>query len=428
MLSRRLLTLLLPLSLSAVAGAQQAAPAVNIQVVTDRPDALYAPQEHATFRIRVKQGDTKLAGATAAVELTNDGFKSLGPTRTVTLDAEGQATVSGTLPEPGFLQCRVTVKNGEQTASALGGAGFQPEKIVPAAKLPEDFDAFWDAGKKELAAVPLDVRLTPDNRSTAEVEIQKISLANVRGSRVYGWLSVPKKQGPHPALLVVPGAGVSPQGPASLYARMGAITLNISVHDMEVDLPAAAYTEAQNGALKAYPHQGKTDREKFYYRRVVLGCIRALDYLAGRPDWNRKHLVVAGSSQGGALSLITAGVDPRVTALSANVPAMCDHAGYTIGRVSGWPQLGEQGKAADLEAVTRTSAYYDAVNFARKFKGPALVSAGFIDRTCSPTSVYAAYNVLRGPKEMMNFPLMGHAVDPRFSARQEAFLKEHWSK
>lgn len=426
---RAFLGLLLPLSLSAGAGAQQANPAFEIQIAAERPNALYAPRENATFRILARQGEAKLAGATATVEWTNDGFKSLGPAQTVTLDAEGQATVTGTLPEPGFLQCRVTVKQGEQTASALGGAGFEPEKIVPAAKLPEDFDAFWEAGKKELAAVPIDARLAPpDGRSNAEVEIRKISLANVRGSRVYGWLNVPKQAGPHPAVLVVPGAGVSPQGPAALYARMGAITLNISVHDMDVDLPAAAYTEAQNGVLRAYPHQGKTDREKFYYRRVILGCVRALDYLASRPDWDRKHLAVIGSSQGGALSLITAGVDSRVTALSANVPAMCDHTGYTLGRVSGWPQLGEQGKAADLEAITRVSAYYDAVNFARKFRGPALVSAGFIDRTCSPTSVYAAFNVLRGPKEMLNFPQMGHAVDPRFSARQEAFLKEHWGK
>jgi cephalosporin-C deacetylase-like acetyl esterase len=196
---------------------------------------------------------------------------------------------------------------------------------------------------------------------------------------------------------------------------------------MDVDLPAAAYAEANAGALKGYPHQGKTDRDKFYYRRVVLGCVRALDYLTSRPDWDSRHLAVVGSSQGGALSLITGGVDRRVTAICANVPAMCDHTGYTIGRVSGWPQLGEQGNAAEKDAVTRTSAYYDAVNFARAFRGPALVGVGFIDRTCPPTSVYAAYNSLRGTKEIVTSPLMGHAVDPRFTRRQEAFLQEQWA-
>ncbi|MDF1740542.1 MAG: acetylxylan esterase [Verrucomicrobiales bacterium] len=50
---------------------------------------------------------------------------------------------------------------------------------------------------------------------------------------------------------------------------------------------------------------------------------------------------------------------------------------------------------------------------------------GFIDRTCPPTSVYAAYNVLKGNKEMINEPKMGHA---RPKPVEEAFwnaLKAH---
>jgi len=419
---------LLLLSLSAVVSAQQPASNLELTLRTDRAEALYAPNEPAEFLIQVRQGGSRLVGGTVSVELSNDGFKPLEPPRTLILDAQGRTSLSSTLAGPGFLQCRVTVKNGDRSASGLVAAGFIPEKIVPAAKLPADFDTFWSEGRQELAGIPLDAKLTPVERpNEPEVSVYKINLANVRQTRVYGWLSVPKRRGPHPAVLVVPGAGVSAQGPATQFARLGALSLNISVHNMDVDLPAAAYTEASAGALKGYPHQGKTDREKFYYRRVVLGCVRALDYLTSRPDWDSRHLAVVGSSQGGALSLITGGLDRRVTALSANVPAMCDHTGYTLGRVSGWPQLGEQGTAAELDAVTQTSTYYDAVNFARSFRGPALVGVGFIDRTCPPTSVYAAYNVLRGTKEIVTSPLMGHAVDPRFTRRQEAFLQEHWS-
>ena len=419
---------LLLLSISAVAGAQQPASPLELTLRTDRPEALYAPNEPAEFLIQVRQGGTRLASGSVSVELSNDGFKPVGPARSIPLDDQGRASLSSTLPDPGFLQCRVTVKSGEKSVSGFVAAGFSPEKIVPAAKLPGDFDSFWNNAMGELAGIPLDAKLTPVERpNEPDISSYKINLANVNQSRVYGWLSVPKKRGAHPAVLVVPGAGVYAQGPATQYARLGALTLSISVHDLDVDLPAAAYAEANAGALKGYPHQGKTDRDKFYYRRVVLGCVRALDYLTSRPDWDSQHLAVVGSSQGGALSLITGGVDRRVTAICANVPAMCDHTGYTLGRVSGWPQLGEQGNAAQKDAVTRTSAYYDAVNFARGFRGPALVGVGFIDRTCPPTSVYAAYNVLRGPKEIVTSPLMGHAVDPRFTRRQEAFLQEHWA-
>lgn len=429
MTRRLLLFLFAAAALAGAAQARQAAGALTLTARTDRPTALYAPGEVATFQVEVRRGEAPLAGGTVAAELTNDGFTPVGPARTLTLDAAGRASCTGTLAAPGFLQCRFIVREAERTASALAGAGFEPEKIRPAAQLPEDFDAFWAAQKRELAGVPVDARLTPSERHRdPEVEVFKLSLANVGGARVYGWLCVPKKTGLLPAVLSVPGAGVGPSGPALALARLGALTVNISVHDMDVDLPPAAYTAAQEGPLKAYPHQGKTDREQFYYRRVVLGCVRALDYLTGRPEWDRRHLAVVGASQGGALSLITGGVDPRVTAFSAHVPAMCDHAGYTIGRVSGWPQLGEQGRAAEKEAITRTSAYYDAVNFARRFRGTALVGVGFIDRTCPPTTVYAAYNSLVGTKEIVPLPLLGHAVDPRYTARQETFLREHWAR
>ena len=42
-----------------------------------------------------------------------------------------------------------------------------------------------------------------------------------------------------------------------------------------------------------------------------------------------------------------------------------------------------------------------------------------VDATCPPSSCYAAFNALRGPKEMINEPLMSHAAPPHI---QEAFL------
>ncbi len=47
------------------------------------------------------------------------------------------------------------------------------------------------------------------------------------------------------------------------------------------------------------------------------------------------------------------------------------------------------------------------------------LSVGFVDATCPPSSCYAAFNALRGPKEMLNEPLMSHAASPHI---QEAFL------
>jgi cephalosporin-C deacetylase-like acetyl esterase len=52
------------------------------------------------------------------------------------------------------------------------------------------------------------------------------------------------------------------------------------------------------------------------------------------------------------------------------------------------------------------------MNFATRSKAGAFVSVGFIDTTCPPTSVYAAYNALPGPKEIFNDPPSIHAISP----------------
>ena len=137
------------------------------------------------------------------------------------------------------------------------------------------------------------------------------------------------------------------------------------------------------------------------------------------PEWDRKHMVIDGSSQGGGSALILSGLNKNITALAANVPALCDHGGVKTGRSSGWPRLDRQ-KNADAFAP-----YFDAANFARFIKVPALVSCGFIDTTCSPSSVYAAYNQLKGDKQMVHVPLEGHTVSKAYVAIRNDFVAKH---
>ena len=85
---------------------------------------------------------------------------------------------------------------------------------------------------------------------------------------------------------------------------------------------------------------------------------------------------------------------------------MCDHTGSLYGRPSGWPRLLRDG---DRRGVLRTCGYYDAALNAGLIEVPARIAVGFVDRTCAPTTVYAAYNNLKGPKRIDHFPLMGHS-------------------
>jgi cephalosporin-C deacetylase-like acetyl esterase len=228
---------------------------------------------------------------------------------------------------------------------------------------------------------------------------------------LYGILCVPRAAGKYPAVLSVPGAGVRPYRGLPQLAARGLITFQIGIHGIPVIQPQEVYDSLASGGLSGYPTMGLDARDRYYYRRVYTGTLRANDFLTSLPQWDGRNLGVTGGSQGGALSLVTAGLDRRVTRLAAYYPALSDLTGYLHDRAGGWPHMfrATEGPASHRsEAKILTSQYYDVVNFARRVTAPGLYSWGFNDETCPPTSTYAAYNVITAPKRLILAYDTGH--------------------
>ena len=390
--------------------------AAEVKVVTDRPDALYKTGEEVKFLITAADGKTPVTAGKVAYVLTNDGLDKVAD-GAVELGAE-PALVAGTLDKPGFLQCEVTFQATDgKPVRAMAGAGISPTDIPPSMPVPDDFDQFWADQKTQLAKVPISPKLTPVEVSDAGIECFDVQLDCLGGAPVSGYFGRPKdaKPGSLPAILWVHGAGVrsSSLGNAVSGAGRGMLSMDINAHGIANGKPAAYYEELSQGALKDYRHSGRENRDTIYFRGMYLRLVRAIDFLASQPEWNGKTLAVVGHSQGGGQALAAGGLDPRVTVIGTGVPAICDHTGRAIGRINGWPKLvpmGDDGKPEPLSL--EASRYVDAVNFASRCKADAIMSVGFIDRTCPPTTNYAAYNLLQGKKQVINKPLMGHSATP----------------
>ena len=124
-------------------------------------------------------------------------------------------------------------------------------------------------------------------------------------------LAVPKKPGRYPAVLQVPGAGVRPYRADVVLAEKGVIVFTVGIHGIPVNLDSAVYRDLGAGALSRYFYFNLYSRDRFYYKRVYLGCIRAIDYLFTLNQFDKKNLGVYGGSQGGALSVVTTALDKR---------------------------------------------------------------------------------------------------------------------
>ncbi len=376
----------------------------GLTVSADRADATYSLGDTVTFAVVCTDRD-----AAVRYLLSIDGETEL-EAGVLKLE-QGRATVRAALNQPGFLRLEATTGEGEQTVRAYWGCAVEPLAIRAAGVLPDDFERFWAQGKAELLRVAPDFRIeevTDDKHPSSR--LFRVSAANIEGSRVFCWYRVPKGEGPFPAVLSIPGAGVRREGTRENYAQAGFAVLTMAVHGIGQDHPLEYYDTLSRGLLSGYPYFGMDDPYRYYYRRMVLGAIRCLDFLAARREVDKARIAVAGSSQGGGMSLLVASLDKRIRALSANVPALCDHAGSLQGRPSGWPRLLRRAGAGERERVLRTMSYYDAATAASRITVPARLAAGFIDRTCPPSTVMAAFNNLRGPRTIEMVPGMGHAT------------------
>ena len=245
---------------------------------------------------------------------------------------------------------------------------------------------------------------------------------NVGGSHIHGQLARPAQKGKLPALLILQWAGVYPlqREWVTDRAAQGWLALNIEPHDMPIDA-------GPSGAPGNYASLGNDDREKSYFLRMYLSVCQAVQYLAGRPDWDGRTLVVTGVSMGGQQTLVAAGLCPQVTAALALVPAGADMLGPEAGRRGGYPQWYDDVGGKDPAKVHEASRYFDTANFAARIRCPVLVSFGLLDETSPPSGVVAAFNQIHAPKQMLILTRSPHqdvggSQTPFWRLRDDAWL------
>jgi cephalosporin-C deacetylase len=397
--------------------AQPARQLIEIFVTPTRENWTFKVNERCDFEIKVLHNGQFLQNGKCTYELSPDQMPAEKKGE-ITLDGKAKVIEGIALKQAGFVKCNVTVEYQGKKYNNWGQAGVEPEKIKPVVSMPADFDAFWEQAKAEVAKIPLDANLTlvPElctpHINVYHVHFQNIGQATWMGpSRFYGMLSVPKKPGKYPAILEVPGAGVRAYGRDDRAAR-GVIVLKVGIHGIPVNMGPEVYDQLGRGALVSYNVYQIDNRDRYYYKRVYLGCVRAVDFIYSLPEFDGANLGVSGGSQGGALSIVTAALDKRIKYLVSYYPALCDLNAYLKGQAGGWPGMYRGLKEADCGSWLQVTPYYDVVNFAKKLTIPGWYSWGYNDLVCPPTSMYAAYNSIPSSKELVLFREIAHWTFP----------------
>ncbi|MFC2089283.1 acetylxylan esterase [Bacteroidota bacterium] len=333
------------------------------------------------------------------------------------IEYAGENTLVFTKTFDGAASIICGVKVAELSASI--GLVVEPEMFTPGSTYPDDLDGFWATQKKQLRALEMNIKEkllddTEDGFYCADIEINCTGPAPARG-----YFAKPAEAGEKslPIVLLVHAAGVkgswcqSRPEEALNYAKKGALCFDLNAHGMLNGQPQAYYDALEAGELKNYAYQGMENRDQYYFLGMYLRLMRTIDFLTSQPEWDGKRLLVIGESQGGGQALAAAGLDDRVSAAVAIVPAMCDFGGPLKARKGGWPN--PIGYHLGNENITEAVPYFDAAFLLKDSRATLFVEIGYIDITCPSSSIYAAINQSEGKKIIKGVPYRGHHLNQK---------------
>ena len=439
MIRNSLLLFTLMVSLLNVAFAQNAKSEVKICVTpksnshnpchTPIPDSLHFQKgEQVCFEVSVFNNNKQVSPSSVQYSFNEDKMKPFEQ-GTLAITNQVATTPYATMNKSGFLRCNVEVVYNGKTYKEHSMVGFDVQDLKPTVRMPSDFREWWNAQLEASSKIPMEPQLELlKSRCTKNTDVYQVSIQAVEeGFRIYGILAIPKAEGTYPAVMRGPGAGVHKIGGMLAEAEKGMITLDMGVHGLPLTKSKEFYESLSKGKLKDYYQKDIDSRENYYYRRIFLSAVRLAEYLTTLPKFDGKNLFVCGGSQGGAISIVTAALCPKVTAIETFFPALADQEAYLQDRAGGWPHYFYFHKNdANIQDIANVVAYYDVANFARILTTPTFMSFGLADLTCAPTCTYSTWNALGAKdKKLVITPHIGHARDSKTWSEGWEWMMQH---
>jgi cephalosporin-C deacetylase len=188
--------------------------------------------------------------------------------------------------------------------------------------------------------------------------------------------------------------------------------------------------EGTSAFYPGFMTQGVLDPKTYYYRRVFTDAVRAVEAARSFPSVDPARMAAQGGSQGGGITLAVSGLVPDLSVSLPDVPFLCHYRRATE-ITDGYPyyEINQYLHAHrdHIEQAFKTLSYFDGVNFSARANAEALFSVGLMDTICPPSTVYAAYNHYRGPKDIRYYTYNNHEGGDSFQRfEQMKLLRRVW--
>jgi len=286
---------------------------------------------------------------------------------------------------------------------------------------PVDFDSYWERALAEMRALDPRVELAPASFQAPFAECFDLFFTGVGGARIHAKYLRPKNRpGKHPAVI-------------SFHGYTG------SSGDWQdkLDVRGQGGLSEDPGGVKGNTHTGQIIRglddspDKLFFRQVFLDAAQLADVVMSLPEVDPDRVCAMGMSQGGALTLACAALEPRIRRLAPACPFLCDYkrvwemdlAVNSYAELKTYFRLFDPCHEREQEVFTRLG-YIDCQHLAGRIQGETLMAIGLMDEICPPSSQFAAYNKIVAKRARILYPDFAHEQYPGFQDTVFKFFGE----
>ncbi len=300
---------------------------------------------------------------------------------------------------------------------------------------PADFDAYWDSALAEMQALDPQIELVPAEFQAPLAECFHLYFTGVGGARVHAKLLRPRNAaGKGPAVLMFHGY----TGNAGDWSdKLGYAGQGFTV--AALDCRGQGGLSEDSGGVRGNTQHGHIIRgldealagapQKLLYRQIFLDTAQLARIVMAMPGVDPERVGATGGSQGGALTVACAALEPRVRRAAPIFPFLSDYqrvwemdlAKDAFSELKEYFRLFDplhQNEARIFEAL----GYIDIQHLAPRIQGEILWPIGLMDTICPPSTQFAAYNKIRSPKSLLVYPDFGHEGLPLVNDRVYQFL------
>lgn len=300
---------------------------------------------------------------------------------------------------------------------------------------PPDFDSFWDRSLTEIRSIDPKVELIAAEFQGPNVECFHLFFTGVGDARIHAKLLRPANAPtPHPAVLLFHGyTGDS----GDWFDKLGYVSAGLTVAALDCRGQAGLSKDAGKvlgNTLHGHIIRGLDDAlqgspEKLLFRQIFLDTAQLARIVMEMPEVDANRVGAMGGSQGGALTIACAALEPRIRRAAPLFPFLSDYMRvWEIDQAKdAYRELQEYFRHSDPMHKLETTifeklGYIDIQFLAPRIQAEVLWGISLMDTICPPSTQFAVYNKLTSPKKMAIYPDFGHEPLPSWYDQAFQFL------